>query len=482
MKKKFVVNLALLLFLNLLVKPFWIFGIDRTIQNVVGAENYGFYFSLLNFSFLFNIVLDLGITNFNNRNISQHRQLLSKHFSNIIVAKFLLAALYFIFSLLAAIILQYERRQIHLLLFLIFNQFLLSFILYLRSNLAGLHLFKTDSLISVLDRLLLIIICSILLWSNWFDVKFKIEYLVYSQTFAYLSTACITFFIVLAKSEFLKLRFDKTFLIVIIKKSFPFALLSLLQMFYSRIDSVMLERILTDGKTQAGIYAQSFRILDAVSMFSFLFASLLLPIFSKMLKDKSPVNQLTEFAFLLLIIPALIFAISTSFYSKEIMNILYHHHIQESARIYQILILGFVCISSSYIFGTLLTANGNMRALNIMATAGFGINILLNFVLIPYYQAYGAALASIATQLATALAQAIIAKRVFKFQISANLSILMSVFVLIFIGTGIFLFNSTTNWILEWCLLVISGFSLAFAFKLLDLRAIYELLRYGDFE
>ena len=38
MKRKFVINLALVLFLNLLVKPFWIFGIDRTVQNVVGAD------------------------------------------------------------------------------------------------------------------------------------------------------------------------------------------------------------------------------------------------------------------------------------------------------------------------------------------------------------------------------------------------------------------------------------------------------------
>jgi len=47
MKRKFITNLALVIFLNLLVKPFWIFGIDRTVQNVVGAESYGLYFSLL---------------------------------------------------------------------------------------------------------------------------------------------------------------------------------------------------------------------------------------------------------------------------------------------------------------------------------------------------------------------------------------------------------------------------------------------------
>ena len=56
MQRKFLTNLGLLLFLNLLIKPFWIFGIDRTVQNTVGVEEYGFYFVVFNFSFLFNII------------------------------------------------------------------------------------------------------------------------------------------------------------------------------------------------------------------------------------------------------------------------------------------------------------------------------------------------------------------------------------------------------------------------------------------
>ena len=61
MQRKFLTNITLLLFLNFLVKPFWIFGIDRTIQNIVGAGEYGWYSSLLNFTFLFNILLDFWI-------------------------------------------------------------------------------------------------------------------------------------------------------------------------------------------------------------------------------------------------------------------------------------------------------------------------------------------------------------------------------------------------------------------------------------
>src|ERR1041384_6206660 len=87
MQRKFVTNLALVLSLNLIIKPFWILGIDRMVQNAVGTVQYGYYYSLLGFSFLLNIILDFGITNFNNKNIAQNNHLLSKHFASIVLLR-----------------------------------------------------------------------------------------------------------------------------------------------------------------------------------------------------------------------------------------------------------------------------------------------------------------------------------------------------------------------------------------------------------
>ena len=182
MQKKFLTNLGLLLFLNLLIKPFWVLGIDRSVQNAVGAEDFGFYFSILNFSFLFNILLDLGITNFNNRNIAQNSHLLNKHFSSILILKLLLLSVYVFFTFAIGLIIGYNILQFKMLAWVIVNQFLLSFVLYLRSNISGLLMFKTESFLSVLDRLLMIIFCSVLLWGNVTESKFRIEWFIYTQT------------------------------------------------------------------------------------------------------------------------------------------------------------------------------------------------------------------------------------------------------------------------------------------------------------
>ncbi len=219
MQKKFITNLAFLLFLNLLIKPFWLLGIDRSVQNVTGAEAYGEYYALFNFSFLFNILLDIGITNFNNRNISQNRHLLDKHLSGIILLRIMLAGVYILISLLASMIIGYSQLQLEMLLVLLLNQILISFILYLRSNLAGLHLFKTDSIVSVLDRAIMIGICAVLLWGNVTSTPFQIEWFIWAQTAAYVLTAFLTFIILAKKATFRPLKWNPVFSLMILKQS-----------------------------------------------------------------------------------------------------------------------------------------------------------------------------------------------------------------------------------------------------------------------
>lgn len=478
MKRKFITNLILLLSLNLLIKPFWIFGIDRTVQNLVGDASYGLYFSLFNFSLLMNILLDVGITSFNNRNIAQHNFLLSKHFSNIVGLKFLLAGIYAVFSLTTAAIIGYNKIQFHLLFFLIFNQFLISFTLYLRSNITALHLFRTDSFISILDRTIMIVICSFLLFNSYLKNFFTIEWFVYAQSAAYILTALITFFIVLKKSGKIKIRFNLQFALVFLRKSYPYALLILLMSFYNRIDSVMLERLLPDptGKEQAGIYAQAFRLLDAVSMFGVLMAGLLLPIFARMTKLKEQIGEMVKLSFNLLIVPALIIAVSSIYYSQEIMPVLYDENTEHSSALLGILMTGFIGIATTYIFGTLLTANGSLKQLNIMAAAGMVLNVVLNLILIPRFMAFGSAYASLATQFFTALMQVIIAIKIFKLKTDFRFIFLLIIYCGVILALAS-VSKTFSNWFYGYGFLLLSSFVAAFIIRLINLKDLLFIIR-----
>lgn len=481
MKRKFVTNLILLVVLNLLIKPFWIFGIDRTVQNMVGAESYGMYASLLSFSLLLNILLDLGITNYNNRNIAQHRFLLRKHLPNIVGLKLLLAVVYAIVCFTVGAIIGYDKVRFHLLLFLVINQFIVSFTLYLRSNISALMLFRTDSFLSILDRALMIIICSILLFTNITGGVFRIEWFVYAQTAAYIVAALITLGIVISKSGRFRVKLDFLFSLAFLKKTYPYALLIMLMSFYNRMDSVLIERLLPDplGKQEAGIYMQAFRLFDAVSMFGALVAGLLLPIFARLIKKKEPIGSILELSVSLLFVPSIIVAVSSLLYDHDIMGWLYHAHIDDSADMLGVLMFGFIGVCMTYIFGTLLTANGSLKQLNIMAACGVVFNVMLNLILIPRFQALAAAIVCMATQILTGIAQIAISVYVFKLKIEKKYIFRLLLFVTIVVILG-FLSELIENRIVGYLGLITVSLLIAFGAKLINLRDLYRIITDRD--
>ena len=437
MKKRFITNLALLVFLNLLIKPFWFFGIEVGVQNQVGEEMYGFYFSLFNFAFILNILLDLGINNFNNRAIARDHHLLQDYLAAIIPLKLFLSLIYAGIILIAGKLVGYSPEQFKMLWILVMNQFLASFILYFRTNISGLQYYRTDSLLSVMDRSLMILFTGLLLWGNFTHEPFRIEWFVYAQTASYSLTLITSAVIVRYRAGTFFRRINLRNSLRILKLSYPFALLILLMSLFNRVDSVMLERLLPEiGKEQAGIYAQSFRIFDAASQFSLLFAMLLLPMFSRMISHNENVNELIRIAMPLLMVAGLTATISCNYYKQEVIDLLYVAHSPYSSKIFGILMIGFLFISVSYLYGTLLTANNNLRHLNILAASTVVINISLNLILIPKYQAYGAAISSLISQGYYAIAQVILAVYLIRIPINRDILIRLGGFLVITLFAG----------------------------------------------
>lgn len=472
MQRKFLSNLAFLIFLNLLVKPFWIFGIDRAVQNEVGAEVYGSYFALFNFAFILNVFLDLGISNFNNRNVSQNEHLLGKYFPRIVALRLLLAVGYMLVCSVTGFIMGYSDHQMMMLALLCFNQFLLSSILFLRSNIAGLQLFKMDSLVSVMDRLLMIISCGWILFFMERSSPFQIEWFVYLQTFAYGATAIFALAIVAKRGGPFTYKWNPAMLMLILKQSLPFALLILLMSIYGRVDSVLLERMLPDGKEQTGIYAQAFRLLDASNMIAYLFAVLLLPMFSRMLKLNEDVRPLVHLASKLIIIPAFTLGIICWHYATELMSLLYQEHTMESGRILSLLMFSLIPMAGAYIIGTLLTANGSLKQLNVIALVGVASSFLFNFLLIPSHGAYGAAITCLITQLLAFGLQLLVAIKLFRFTLNREVVFLFSPLFLIFAFSQ---FINGFEWKIGGSMILVLGAALTILALIPDFQIIRKL-------
>ena len=433
MRKKLLSGLFWILLANLIVKPLWILGVEVGVQNAVGNATYGFYAALFNFSYIFNILLDFGITNYNTRNIAQHPHLIQKHLSGILGIKLCLLGLYLLVTFSVGLMMGYGSDEFRMLAWLTLAQFLNSLILYLRSNFEGLLLFKWDSLFSVLDRLLMILICGCLMWAPKFTIlnfQFSIYHFVYAQVIAYGITAALAFVVIARKTKFRRLRWDWRFFLIVLKQSAPFALLVLLMASYNRIDPILLRRLASD--VDAGIYAGAFRLLDALTMVAYLVSVVLLPVFSKIceeLKTTSthcplptthyPLQDALRLVFWPLFLFAVGAAVACALWAEPLMEWLFPGRGMLYVPVFRVLIFGFIPISLTYIFGTLLTAGGYLRQLNLFAATTLVFNVVVNLLLIPRLGAVGSAWASLTAQTFMALAQLLLAIRLFRLPWSA---------------------------------------------------------------
>jgi O-antigen/teichoic acid export membrane protein len=398
MRQKFAINLAFLFGANLLVKPFWIFGIDRVVQNTLGAAEYGFYFAVFNFSLLFSVLLDVGLSQFNSRAVSRVPERLPSYFGNLMLMKFILAAVYFSVTVFLAIVNGFDGQKMKLLLWLLVNQTLLTFILFFRSNLQALQLFKIDSFVSVSDRLLSIIFCGSMIWFN--IAALSIWNFVWAQTAALFLTALISGTVVMWKARGRFYWWKPSFRLKILRSTLPYALLVFLMTIYARVDAVLIDRLLGElGVMQAGIYAASFRIFDAANQFGFLFSTILLPMFSSNFKQQVSNNTLVHFSLQSILAMAVPVAALCVFWSPFWMQWLYHRQDSDWNAVFTVTMLCFIPASATYILGTLLTAKGELIALCKMAAVAVVINVVANFCLIPRWGALGSAFAALTTHL-----------------------------------------------------------------------------------
>lgn len=397
MQKKFLFNLFLIIAVNLLIKPLYIFGVEINVQNTIGSVDYGMYYALFNLSYILSFILDPGITNFNNRHIAQNQHLLDKSFSNILITKTILSALFVIVLLLYGIATSLTSIEWEIISLLIFGQIFNSFTLYNRSNIAGLHLFKTDTFVSIADKLLMILLCSPYFLIDSLRAHMNVYAFVLFQTISFGITSLISFFIVKRKTIDFQLKFNSTKILIILKESFPYALLTLLMLVYSKVDTVILKELNINGNQEVGNYAAAYRIIDAMNMIAVLFAGLLYPLFSKYIKDKIDVNKLITTSFSALVLPAIIAAIALYVYSDNIMLLLYNENTAYSSSLFRNLLISFIFICNSYIFGTYLTAKGEIKTLNKIALLATILNIALNVFFIPSSGASASCLIAIVT-------------------------------------------------------------------------------------
>jgi O-antigen/teichoic acid export membrane protein len=122
-----------------------------------------------------------------------------------------------------------------------------------------------------------------------------------------------------------------------------------------------------------------------------------------------------------------------------------------------------------------LTANGSLKYLNLVAGLGMIMNIGLNLWLIPLFKENGAATTSLITQSVTAILQAWLALKIFKikFEWRYTLKILLFILLVVIIAYSVQFLN--LNWVMKilitLSLIVVASF-ITKIFSLKDIKAL----------
>lgn len=435
MRAAFVKNLLWLQLLNWLVKPLWILWIEREIQLRMGDGWYGVYSLHFNLVLLFAVLLDAGLNSYVSREIAAHGRLL--HPKRMFFLRLGLGLVYVVLVLLVARV--QNGIEAEFLLFALINQIMASVVLMLRSVLQGKQRFVSDSWLSVIDRLVALAICTWMLKSftvAMFASEGGVLNFQVAQFFGYATALVVGLVLVFWKGKGAMegasdgaVASQKT-LGDWGKEVVWFGVMALAMSLFTRIDVQMIQRyagsVAQQGYEEIGLYAKGYRLLDAALIFSTLLSTQLLPLLSKRIAAGEDSRPIMDIGFRLVFMVSVGVASAAWFYGDFLMNWLYHGQkelgsvteaggvevlrtmvyspqILQVSMIFKVLMLAFVPMSLVHVFGTYVTAAGQMRWLAKLALVCVVINVAFNYSEIPKVGALAAAVGCLLTQWVFAL-------------------------------------------------------------------------------
>ena len=400
--------------LNWLVKPLWILWIEREIQLRMGDSWYGVYTLHFNLVLLFAVLLDAGLNTYAAREIAANGKL--GHPRRML---FLRLGLGLVYVCLVLMIAQLQSGiQMQFLLYALINQVLASVVLMLRAVLQGKQRFISDSWLSILDRLVALGICTWMLRTftvEMFGSEGGVLSFQIAQFFGYATALVLGLILVFWRgkitSESKSLASDS-----------PIALKKGLDATKKEVDAITqknpTQKSLGDWSKEVvwfGIMALAMSIFTRidVQMIQWLSAS--------RLATGDDNGEVIWMSFRLVLWVSLGAAMGAWFYGEPLINWLYHGQMElgatltqngvdmpramvysgeilNAAMIFKVLMLAFVPMSLVHVFGTFVTASGQMKWLASLAFVCVGINVAFNYIEIPKVGALGAATGCLITQ------------------------------------------------------------------------------------
>jgi O-antigen/teichoic acid export membrane protein len=411
-------------------------------------------------------LLDWGLTNFFNRRLAISTENFARDAGSLVFLRLIAACVYAIIICGIAYFSGVKRWDI--LIAVIVVQILTSMFVFFRAIITSQQWFSIDAWLSVLDKILMILLCGSLLYFPLFMGSINIDRFLMIQIFCTATANIVTLIILFRKKfyfAFTHLWPEK----YVFRTALPFAIILLLMSFHSRIDGFLLERI--SGAEEAGKYAASYRLLDAANTIGYLFASFLLPFISRNWNEKNDISSVALRVRHILVLMSIAVIGITLFLAPWIQELLYHNSNEGYINVMRWCLPALMGYSLVQVYGTILTATGMVNYFSYILIGSVIVNLFLNIVLIPGHGAIGSCIAALVSQLATGIATMILVNKKLAIRIHFQ-----SWLIYIFIASVLclFLYLATRAQLNNWLIIFISGvivLGLGFITRVIDLNS-----------
>ena len=389
----------------------------------VGPANLGKYYLAISFTTIFAIVIDLGFANVLIREVVKDRERAANWLGNVLTLKIPLSiiSLFIVFGVINA--LNYDPLTRSLVYISAISMVLDSFTTTFFSVVRGCHNLKYESISSIIYQLIVLIAgYSALLLGGGLVPAMAALALASAYNFIYAFTTT-RYRLKIA----VRLLYDSKLIKEILIISWPFAVYAIFQRVYTYLDSVLLSVLA--GDTQVGLYQVAFKIIFALQFLPSAFVASLYPALSAYWHtDKKQLTISFERAMNYLIIISWPIIIGTIVLADKIV-LLFKGGYDGTIWPLRISIISLFFIFINFPIGSLLNAcdaqRKNTRNMGIVML----LSVIMNLLLIPYFQAIGASITVLATNILMFILGLYNVKKIIAYKARKNLLIFGKVFI-----------------------------------------------------
>lgn len=355
----------------------------------LGVNNYGILGFAVSITGILAIIDDLGISVHIVRHVATDNESAPKYLGNIIPFKIILGAINLIVTPIILILLKID---VYTILITILFTIEIIFKSYVNSLFGVFQAFEKGKYQGIGNTLMNVTTLAFILISIYADLGLL------GISIAYILANLITFIYVyyslkkhIAKPKY---ELDWEFCKKITLLSLPFAVTGILYTIYYSIDMVMLTKIVGDYAN--GIYNATYKLIAVLNLFYSVYTAVIFPVMSKFFNDDKKLLVISyekSIKYLMLVMIPL--ATGTVFYSLDIIRLIYGHQYDAAASVLSILIWTVCLLFVSGASNNLLNASHKETTVTKIYAIAAVFNIILNFVMIPYFSYNGAAITTV---------------------------------------------------------------------------------------